>query len=123
MAEGWGAAGAGTALDAAKAAYTWVKLHTGAPGSAGTSNAAANTTRKQVTWGSVSAGAMANTDIPSWSSGEVTTTETYTHFSVWSASSGGNLGWTGTLTGGAVTAGTAFSIPVGDLDVSVTLAS
>lgn len=123
MAEGWGSAGASTALDAARAAYTWIKLHTGAPGSAGTSNAATNTTRKQVTWGSVTSGAFSNTDSPAWSSGEVTTTENYTHWSCWTASSNGNFGWSGTITGGNVTSGTAFSIPIGDLDVTVTLAS
>ena len=31
MAEGFGSAGANTALDALVAAYPWIKLHTGAP--------------------------------------------------------------------------------------------
>ena len=35
MAEGFGSAGANTALDAMCAAYTWIKLHTAAPGAAG----------------------------------------------------------------------------------------
>ena len=34
MAEGFGSAGANTALDAMVAAYPWIKLHTAAPGAA-----------------------------------------------------------------------------------------
>lgn len=51
---------------AGRAAYTqtdvWVKLHTGDPGAAGTSNAATNTARQQVTFGAAAAsGAISNT--------------------------------------------------------------
>jgi hypothetical protein len=122
VAEGWGSTAGNAALGVADD-YTWIKLHIGAPGAAGTANAAANTTRKQVTWTSPSSGAMSNSDAPAWSTGEVTTTENYTHWTAWSASSAGTFGFSGTMTGGNVTAGTAFSIPVGDLDVSLTLAS
>jgi len=123
MAEGLGAAGANAALDAANAAHRWVKLHTGAPGAAGTANAAVNATRKQATDTAAAGGASTTSADLDWSSGEVTTTETYTHYSRWSASSGGNFGYSGTITGGAVTAGTEFTIPAGDLDASLTLAS
>jgi hypothetical protein len=43
-------------------AAVWVKLHLGDPGAAGTTNAAAETTRKQATFGDAAAsGAITNT--------------------------------------------------------------
>jgi hypothetical protein len=123
MAEGLGPLGANAALDAVNAAFPWIKLHTGAPGAAGTSNAAGNTTRKQVADTAAASGASTNTADLTWTSGQVTTTENYTHYSRWSASTAGNFGYSGAISGGNVTAGTAFTIPAGDLDGSFTLAS
>jgi hypothetical protein len=98
----------------------WVKLHTGDPGSAGTSNAATNATRVQATFGSAAASrAISNTAAVSWTN--VSTTETYTHVSLWSASSGGTfLGRDDLSSSAAVTAGDNFSIPIGDLDLTIT---
>jgi hypothetical protein len=123
MTTGWGTAGAAAALDAAGAAFTWIKLHTGDPGSAGSANAATNTTRRQATWAATAAGVLSNSGDIVWSSGMVTANETYTHYSAWSASSAGSFGFSGVITGGAVTAGTSFTIPTGDLDNAATLAS
>jgi hypothetical protein len=121
VAEGFGAAGANTALDALLAAYPWIKLHVGAPGSAGTSNAATETTRKQATWTSASGGAASNSGALTWTA--VAGSEDYTHFTAWTASSGGNFGFSGTITAAAVTAGQTFTIATNDLDPSLTLAS
>lgn len=121
MATSWSAAAANAALDSTGAVYSWVQLHIGSPGSAGTSNVATNTTRKQVTWGAASGGTMSNTNTPTWTA--VPATETYTHFTVWTLSSGGAFGFSGTVAGGGVTAGNDFDAPVGDLDVTLTLAS
>lgn len=121
MATGLGSAGANTGLDAVAAAYTWVKLHVGDPGAAGTSNAATETTRKQATWTAASSGAISNNGALSWTS--VAGTEDFTHFTVWTASSGGTFGFSGTITANAVTAGDTFTIATGDLDASLTLAS
>lgn len=121
MAEGWGPAAANSALDAALAAYPWMKLHIGAPGAAGTANPAANTTRKQVSWNSSSAGATTNSAAPTWTA--VPSSETYTHASFWTASSAGTFGFSGTVTNGTVASGNDFDIPIGSLAVSVTLAS
>jgi hypothetical protein len=121
MAEGFGTAGANTALDALVAAYPWVKLHVGAPGSAGTSNAATETTRKQVTWAAASGGAITNSGAATWTN--VSGSEDYTHFTLWSASSGGNFGGSGTITSAAVTSGQTWQCNAGDLDLSLTLAS
>lgn len=76
-------------------ATTFVKLHTGAPGSAGTANASAVTTRSAATFAAASGGAIALTGTnPNWS---MTTTETITDISVWDASSAGNFLWSAAL--------------------------
>lgn len=101
-------------------AAVWVKLHTGDPGSAGTNNAATETTRKQATFGSAASGrAISNTADIEWTN--VSTTETYTWISLWTASSGGTfLGRDDLSSSAAVTAGDTFRIPTGDLDLTVT---
>lgn len=98
----------------------YVKLHLGDPGAAGTSNAAANTTRQQATFGSAAAtGAISNTALIEWTS--VPNTETYSHISLWTASSAGTfLGSDDLSSTAAVTAGDTFRIPIGDLDIAVT---
>jgi hypothetical protein len=75
----------------------WVKLHTGDPGSAGTSNAAAgDTTRKQATMNSASGGSksMSGTAGP-WTNGG--TSETLSHISIFSLVSGGTFNASGAL--------------------------
>lgn len=123
MSEGWGPSGANTALDAANTAHRWVQLHTGAPGAAGTANVAANSTRKQATDTSAAGGAATTTGDLTWSALEVTTDETYTHYTRWTASTAGNFGYSGAITAGEATAGQPFTIPASDLDSSVPLAS
>lgn len=78
-------------------AGTFVRLHTGDPGSAGTSNnAAGNTTRVQASFGAASGGALALTGTnPSWTNSG--TSETITHVSVWTAATGGSVLWTAAL--------------------------
>jgi hypothetical protein len=121
MAEGWGSTAANSTLDTIGAAYTWVKLHTGAPGSAGTTNPATETTRKQVTEAAASGGSKATSADLSWTS--VAGSETYTKFTRWTASTAGTFGWSGTVTANAVTAGDTFTISSGSMTTSVTLAS
>lgn len=66
----------------------FVKLHTGDPGSAGTANASAVTTRQQATFNAASGGSMTLSSLTGYS---MTTTETITHISLWDASSAGNF--------------------------------
>ena len=74
----------------------FVKLHTGDPGSAGTTNASAVTTRSAATFGSAASGGVGTmTNTPSWS---MTGTETISHISLWDASSAGNFLWSVALT-------------------------
>lgn len=121
MAEGWGPTAANSTLDTVCAAYPWVKLHTGAPGSAGTSNAAGETTRKQVTEASASGGSKASSADLVWTS--YGASETPTKFSRWTASTAGTFGISGTVTANAITTGDTFTIPSGSMTTSVTLAS
>jgi hypothetical protein len=101
----------------------YVKLHTGDPGSAATANAAGNTTRQQATVGSAaSGGTLSNSAQIQWTS--VSTAETYSHLSIWDASSGGNFLWSGAFTSGvAVSVGATFTIATGDLDFTFSLAA
>lgn len=68
-------------------AGVWMKAHTGDPGAAGTSNASAETTRKQVTFGAPSAGSSVASAVSwaTWSAGS----ETISHYSLWDASTSG----------------------------------
>jgi hypothetical protein len=92
----------------------YVKLHLGDPGEDGTANAAVETTREAVTFGAASGGvATSNADV-TWTS--VSTTETYSHVSLWDASTAGNCLGSGALSSSVgVTAGDNFTIASGDL--------
>ena len=87
----------------------YVKLHTGDAGEDGTSQAATETTRKAVSWSAASSGSKASSATLTWTN--VAATETYTHWSMWDASTAGNCLWTGALSASAaVTAGDTFEI-------------
>lgn len=101
--------------------YTYVKLHTGDPGAAGTANAATETDRVQATWDTpdtATAGVvtMTHTDQLDWTS--VAATETYRYVSFWSASSGGDYGGNGQITASAVTVGDNWFLAAGALEVT-----
>lgn len=82
---------ANSALSTVIGSAAFVKLHTGDPGSAGTSNASAETTRKAVTWASPSAASVSATStLPSWATWSAGS-ETITHVSYWSLASGGTF--------------------------------
>lgn len=127
MAVGWASATAASILDALGNATAWsvatpyIKLHVGDPGAAGTANAATETTRKLVSFGAASGGAISNDAALTWTA--VAGSEDYTHFSLWDASTAGNFLASGTVTANAVTAGDTFTIPIGDLDLTLSVAS
>lgn len=121
MAEGWLAVSANAALDTLFSTYPWVKLHVGAPGAAGTANAATETTRKQVTMSAASAGSKTTTADLAWTN--VAGSEDYTHLTMHTASSAGTPGASGTITANPVVAGDNFTIPTGSFTGSLSLAS
>lgn len=102
--------------------YTWLKLHTAAPGSAATANAATETTRKQITWASPSGGSMSSvTNDLVWTS--IAGSEDATHCSIWTASTAGTFGLSGSITANPYTAGDTLTIPAGSVTASFTTAS
>lgn len=122
MAEGFLPAGADAALDALAAAFPWTVLHVGAPGAAGTSNTATETTRKQSTWNDTGVdGIIENSNALTWTA--IAGSQDATHFRNMSASTAGTGGFTGTITANAYTAGDTYSVAAGGLTASVTLAS
>lgn len=83
-------------------ASTYVQLHTGSPGANGTSNVSSVTTREQVTWNAPSAGAMTESNTPTWSNWAGTNGEVVTDISIWSAASSGTFYFSTPLAGTAV---------------------
>lgn len=98
---------------------TYVKLHTGDPGSAGSGSAAAgSTTRVQATMASASGGSKAMSSMASsWTNGG--TSETLSHISLWSASSSGTYYGSAALSASkAWASGDTFSLT--SLSVAIT---
>lgn len=94
-----------------------VKLHTATPGEDAASAAAGNTARVAVTF-TAGANPIVSATAASWTN--VSTTETYTHVSIWDAATGGNPLAHGPLASSvAVTAGDNFSIPAGSLTIAL----
>ena len=92
-------------------AGTWLKLHTGDPGEDASANAATNTSRQSISFSAASSGSLASSSTATWTN--VSTTETYTHWSLWDSvgPTGGNPLWKGALsTSASVTAGDTFQI-------------
>lgn len=122
MATGGSATAANSMLGTLTGTYVWVQLHTASPGAAGTTSIASNSTRKQITsFAAASGGSIATSMDLVWSA--VGATEVYSHFTVWTASTAGTFGFSGTLTGGSVVSGNDFKILSGQLTASFTLAS
>lgn len=96
----------------------YVKLHTGDPGEDCTANAAGETTRQAATFGAASGPTVTSDADITWTG--VSTSETYSHASLWDDATAGNPLWYGALTTPkAVNAGDTFTIPTGDLTVSL----
>jgi hypothetical protein len=101
----------------------WVQIHTGAPGSAGTSNVSSVTTRPAVTWASPSAGSVSsNGTAPAWTNWAGTNGEVVTDISLWSASSSGTFGFSMALSS-SVTMDTGDSLTLTSITVSIPTAS
>ena len=103
----------------------YIALHTGDPGASGTANVAGNATRKDLTsaMATASSGAITNNAAITWTSGEVDTSEDYTHWSLHDHVTAGNFLLSGAVTANAVTTADEFTIPIGDLDVTLSTAA
>jgi hypothetical protein len=103
-------------------ATPYVQLHTGAPGAAGTTSIAGNNTRQPTgAFATPSGGSTTNNAAINWTS--VSTSETYSHVSLWSASTAGTFICSGAISASAITAGQNFQIPAAGMTVSLPVAS
>jgi hypothetical protein len=106
----------------------YAQLHDGDPGAAGTSNLVTEVDRQAVSMGAPAAPAAgvvvisSDADV-SWSPIEATGAEDATHFSLWDASTAGNYLGSGTITANAFSDGDTYTIPAGDLTVSLPVAT
>lgn len=120
MAVGFAASVINGWLDGTFATATcWVKLHTGDPGAAGaTAAAAGDTTRKQATMAAASGGSKAMTGTAGpWTNGG--TSETLSHISLWSASSAGTFNASAALSSSQAWASTN-TFTLNNLTIAVT---
>ena len=101
-------------------AAVFVKLHTADPGAAGTTAPAGETTRQSATFGTAAAsGSVANTAAVTWTA--VSTAETYSWLSFWTAATAGTYTGSVALTASkTVAAGDTFTIPIGSLTLAAT---
>ena len=95
----------------------YIKLHTGDPGEACTSNAASHSTRVAGNWNASSGGVAALSSTVTWTA--VGASETYTHISLWDASSGGNaLAYGALASSAAIVAGNTFELTACNVTVT-----
>lgn len=88
---------------------TYLKLHTGDPSESGTANPAGETTRQQVSFGSATGGSLTSSGTVTWTN--LSTSETLSHWSLWTDATAGTCLWSGALAGTAtVAAGDTFQI-------------
>jgi hypothetical protein len=126
MATGLASGVANSILDALCRNVAWsqpagffVKLHTGDPGASGTANAAGNTTRIAATCSAASGGSITNSADVAWTN--VSTAETYSFVSFWSAATAGSfLGSDDLAVARAVAVGDNFTILAGSLTLALT---
>jgi hypothetical protein len=90
--------GAGNGTTFTAPATLFAQLHTGDPGSAGTTAVSSTTTRQSMGFGAASAGSMSLSTSPSWTSWAGTNGEVVTDASCWSASSAGTFYFSTTFT-------------------------
>jgi hypothetical protein len=122
MADGLSAGNANAALGTITGSAVYVQLHTGAPGSAGTSNVSSTTTREAQTWGSASGGVISATGTPTWTNWAGTSPETDTDISMWSLATSGVFEFSTLLTV-AVVMHTGDSLQLTSQSVTIPTAS
>jgi hypothetical protein len=111
--------------------HVW--LHTGSPGENGTSNVAqtsvpANIVRKAATFGAA-ANHATNTERESktitsaieWTGAQIAASQEITHFSIWDASTSGNLLFLSAVTTPKTTGSDGVTIAIGDLAVAISV--
>ncbi len=101
-------------------ANTYVQLHTGEPGAAGTTAVSSNTTRVLIAWAAASAGSKAiQATFPAWANWAGTNGEVVTNISVWDALTTGNFLYSVLLTA-SKTVNTGDTLTLTSMSVSFT---
>lgn len=100
------------------AAGSFVELHTGDPGSAGTTSVSSVTTRPSVTWSAASGGSKSMSGTVSWTNWAGTSPETVTDIADFSASSAGTFYFSVQLTA-SKTVQTGDTLTLNTLSVSL----
>jgi hypothetical protein len=99
---------------------TFVQLHTGEPGAAGTSNVSSTTTRVILSWAAAAAGSKAiQATLPVWASWAGSNGEVVTNISVWDAITTGNFLYSVLLTA-SKTVNTGDTLTLTSMSVSFT---
>lgn len=118
------------ALKGGATPHIW--LHTGSPGADGTANVAqtsvpANIVRKSVTFGTIG-NHVTNTErtvlsstLVEWSGAEIAASQNITHFSIWSAVTGGTPEFISTVYEAKTTGSDGVSISIGDIEVAISV--
>jgi hypothetical protein len=103
--------------------YKNIQLHTAAPGAAGTTAVATETSRKAATFAAASGGSQASNVDLTWTS--IAGSQDATDFTAWDSvtAGAGNFGWSGSITANPYNAGDTYTIPSGQLTASFTTAS
>lgn len=122
MPDGPSAAGANAMLNALTADMAFAELHTGAPGSAGTSNLSSVTTRQSVTWPAASGGSVTASNVPTWAAWAGTNGEVDTDLAFWTLATGGVFGDSVQL-GSSVTVYSGDTLELTSITVSIPTAS
>lgn len=103
-------------------AAIYVGLHTGNPGTVGTTAVSSVTTRPAITFGAAAAGAMSLSNTPTWSSWAGTNGEVVSYVSVWDANTAGNFLFSAQLTA-SKTINTGDTFTLSTFTVTFTTAS
>lgn len=97
---------------------TYIKLHIGDPGEAGTANAAAHTTRVLAGWSTAVSGAVSNDNIVTFT--PLAANEVISYVSVWDALTNGNAIWYGPLTAPqSVNSGGTLNFAIGAISITL----
>jgi hypothetical protein len=123
MSDGVSVANANASLVSWTADAVYAALAIGPPGSAGTANPSSVTTREAVTWpGSATAGSIAATNEPEWTSWAGTNGEDVTDTAYWSAITAGTFGFSIQLSA-PVTMDTGDNLTLTAISASIPTAS
>lgn len=101
----------------------WIQLHVAEPGPGGVTAPAVETSRKQVTFAAATGGSIANNAAVTWTGIAASPTQDATHFSMWSASSGGTFYGSGAITANAYSAGDSYTVGAGGFTISMPVAT